>query len=87
MLVHKGNSQILRGKLFHVILANINKNVLLSDLPVYSQSLDKGGDLVLSGFFETDVNELNAKAAEIGLKFEDKAVSDQWTMLHFIKNA
>lgn len=83
-LVHKGNAQILEGKSFHTILANINKNVLLNDLPVYVRSLEKGGNLILSGFFETDVQQLSEKAAELGLKFEGKAVSSQWTMLHFI---
>ncbi|MCW3101871.1 MAG: Ribosomal protein methyltransferase [Bacteroidetes bacterium] len=86
-LVHKGNAEILQKKIFHTILANINKNVLLADLPVYVQSLEKGGNLVLSGFFETDITELSLKATELGLKFEDKAVSEQWTMLHFIKPA
>jgi ribosomal protein L11 methyltransferase len=84
-LVHKGNAQILEGKLFHTILANINKNVLLADLPVYVRSLEKNGNLVLSGFFETDVNELIEKANEFDLKFGEKAVSNQWTMLYFVK--
>jgi ribosomal protein L11 methyltransferase len=87
VLVHKGNAEILQKKIFHTILANINKNVLLADLPVYVQSLEKGGNLILSGFFETDITELSLKASELGLKFEDKAVSEQWTMLHFIKPA
>jgi ribosomal protein L11 methyltransferase len=85
--VHKGNAQILQKKVFHTILANINKNVLLADLPLYVQSLEKGGNLVLSGFFETDITELSLKATELGLKFEDQAVSEQWTMLHFINPA
>lgn len=86
VLVHKGNAEILAGKLFHAILANINKNVLLNDLAVYIQSLEKEGSLVLSGFFETDVPELTKKAVDLGLKLEEKMVSDQWTMLHFIKS-
>jgi len=85
VIVHKGNAEILAGKLFHTILANINKNVLLTDMVAYSQSLEKGGDLVLSGFFETDVNELSQKANGLGLKLEEKEVNNQWTMLHFIK--
>lgn len=87
VLVNKGNAQILDGKVFQTILANINKNVLLADIPVYSRSLEKNGNLILSGFFETDIPDLTAKAKECGLKFEDKEVRDQWTMLHFIKHA
>jgi ribosomal protein L11 methyltransferase len=85
VLVNKGNAEFLQKKTFQTILANINKNVLLADIPVYFNSLEKGGNLVLSGFFETDINDLTAKAVELGLKYEDKAVSDQWTMLHFVK--
>ena len=85
--VHKGNAQIIVGKLFYTILANINKNVLLADMSIYAESLEKGGDLLLSGFFETDVNELTKKALELGLKWEDTMVNDQWAMIHFKKIA
>jgi ribosomal protein L11 methyltransferase len=85
VVVHKGNAEILAEKLFHTILANINKNVLLADMSTYNQSLEKGGNLVLSGFFETDVNEISQKAIGLGLKLEEKEVNNQWTMLHFIK--
>jgi ribosomal protein L11 methyltransferase len=87
VFVHKGDAQFLQKKVFSVILANINKNVLLADMKVYAGSLENGGDLVLSGFFETDITELSLKAQELGLKLRDKAVSEQWTMLHFIKPA
>jgi ribosomal protein L11 methyltransferase len=82
--VHKGNVQILAGRVFHSILANINKNVLLKDLNVYKEALEKSGNLVISGFFETDIDELTAKARELGLLLKDKVVQEQWAMLHFI---
>ena len=85
VFVHKGNAEILAGKIFHTILANINKNVLINDMSVYADALEKNGNLVLSGFFETDINELNQKAIDLGLKLEEKAVNNQWTMLHYIK--
>ena len=85
VLVHKGNAQILAGKRFHSILANINKNVLLKDLSTYTEVLEKSGNLVISGFFETDVQELSAKAAELGLILKDKVTREQWAMLHFNK--
>jgi ribosomal protein L11 methyltransferase len=85
VLVHKGNVQILAGRVFHSILANINKNVLLKDLNVYKEVLEKSGNLVISGFFETDIDELTAKANELGLLLKDRVVQEQWAMLHFIK--
>jgi len=85
VLVHKGDVQILEGRRFHVILANINKNVLLADLPAYVRSLGPGGTLLLSGFFETDIAELKPAAEKLGLKYEDRKLSDQWALLQFIK--
>jgi ribosomal protein L11 methyltransferase len=85
VLVHKGDAQILEGKNFHTILANINKNVLLSDMAIYANALEKNGNLLLSGFFETDANELKTKATELGLTFTYEKTNNQWTMLHFIK--
>ena len=85
VLVHKGDAQILEDKSFHVILANINRNVLLADLPVYARSLEKGGELLLSGFFETDIAELRPAAEKLGLKYEGVKASNQWSMLHFTK--
>ncbi len=84
VLVHKGDARILDGNIFHTILANINKNVLLMDMEKYVGSLEQNGNLILSGFFETDVQEISSRAEGLGLKFESKVVNDQWTMLHFI---
>ena len=83
VIVNKGDAQILDGKIFNTILANINKNVLLKDMEVYKKSLEKGGNLVLSGFFETDVDEIKAKAQNLGLKYEESYSSNQWAALHF----
>lgn len=86
-LVNKGDAQILEGKKFQVILANINKNVLLNDLTRYAQVLENHGDLLLSGFFETDIPELKAEAEKQGLILEGKLLSEQWTLLHFKTNS
>jgi ribosomal protein L11 methyltransferase len=85
VLVHKGDSQILEGKLFHTILANINKNVLLADLANYNKALEPGGNLVISGFFETDIDELKNHAETLGLRYERYNASNQWATLHFTK--
>ena len=85
LLVHKGNAQILAEETFHTILANINKNVLLADMKIYTRVLEKDGNLILSGFFETDVDELSTKALTLGLKLEGKIVNNEWAMLHYVK--
>ena len=83
--VFKGDATLLKGKIFDTILANINKNILLRDMPVYYNSLETKGNLVISGFFETDINELVKRAEESGLKLEGKQVSNTWATVHFIK--
>ena len=81
----KGDATLLKGKMFDTILANINKNILLRDMPIYFNSLETNGNLVISGFFETDINELVKRAEELGLKLEGKQVSNTWATVHFIK--
>ncbi len=83
VLVNKGDAQLLDGKAFHTILANINKNVLLADMLVYKNALEKNGALILSGFFETDIDEIKVKAKNLGLKYEGSYESNQWAALHF----
>lgn len=85
VLVQKGNAQILAGRVFHSILANINKNVLLADMNTYSAALENSGNLILSGFFETDIDELIAKSKEFGFALKDTLIQEKWAMLHFIK--
>ncbi len=86
VIVEKGHANVLAGKEFHTILANINKNVLLKDMETYFNCLKKEGNLVMSGFFETDVEEISEKAIWLGLKLEEKKVSNEWAVLWFIKN-
>jgi ribosomal protein L11 methyltransferase len=83
--VHKGDASILEGKRFNVILANINRNVLLADIKKYSQALLPEGHLVLSGFFETDVEALTLEANSNGFVFKEKMARNNWALAHFIK--
>lgn len=85
VFVHKGDIQKIAGKLFYTILANINKNVLLADMISYFKSLEDDGSIVLSGFFDTDVDDIKKEASKIGLKFESMLLNEQWALLHFTK--
>lgn len=80
-----GDATVIKGP-FDVLIANINKNVLLHDMPVYARSLNLGGHLLLSGFFESDVVDLLECANRYNLKFEDQRQRDQWAALHLIKS-
>ena len=70
----------LTGK-FDVILANINKNVLLDELKAYSFSLQPGGYLLLSGFFALDIPELLMEAARHNLTETGRDERDTWASL------
>jgi ribosomal protein L11 methyltransferase len=84
--VKKGDVSLLADRQFHIILANINKNVLLADIPRYNESLEAGGELLLSGFFETDANTIVDKAAAAGLTLIRQNLKNQWCLLHFVKD-
>ena len=75
----------IKDKSFDVIIANINKNVLLGHLPSYSKCLNTSGILLLSGFFETDAEDLISAAFKENLVLKSKKIKDGWTILCFIK--
>lgn len=67
-----------------VILANINRNVLMAHLPTYAQILDEGGTLLLSGFHKEDLDVINDLAHKHGLKSKSKTEKEGWICLKFI---
>lgn len=68
-----------------IILANINKNILLHEMADYSRLLKPGGSLLLSGFYEADVQDLKDKAEQLGLTYKLHDVKNDWAMLVFNK--
>lgn len=68
---------------FGGILANINRNILLNEIPRYAQHLTSDGWLVVSGFYETDAPEIITKAESIGLTFQRMNTRNQWAMVVF----
>ena len=71
---------------FDIILANINKNVLLDDIPFYAKLLSKGGRLLLSGFYKTDLREIELLATTNGLSLVKTNTKNDWAMAQFIAN-
>lgn len=79
------DASAIEGKKFDMILANINRNVLLADMAAYTSTLSAGGELFLSGFFEEDVAILAKKAKSLGYKQIQHNKCDIWQMLKFEK--
>lgn len=81
-----GDDQLLRGRSFDVIVANINKNVLLQQFPTYAEVIVDGGTLLISGFFETDKEDLVQAAGKLGFIFEQIFTKDEWALVQFKMN-
>ena len=77
-----GDVRCIAGRRYDFILANINRNILLSDLPSYAATLEPGGDLVMSGFLDADVPTLVEAAGQQGLSLVGTAERDGWRMIH-----
>lgn len=75
-----GTSEVIDGE-FNLIQANINRNVLLADMPVYSKHLIPGGHLLLSGFFTGDVEVLQQSIEERGMQIEKVLDRDGWACI------
>jgi ribosomal protein L11 methyltransferase len=73
-----GDSSLLAGKKYDIILANINRNILLNDIPAYRESLNPGGKLFMSGFYSEDLPLIEAKANETGLKIMSNRSENNW---------
>jgi ribosomal protein L11 methyltransferase len=81
----QGTIQKIDNQPFDLVLANINKNILLKELSNYSAVLNKGGQLFLSGFFELDAKDLIIAAEKTGLHFKKQETKNEWATLSFVK--
>src|SRR5690554_866588 len=70
---------------YDVILANINRNVLLEDIPSYLKHLKNGGELYVSGFYKEDLHLIQEKAASAQATFVDNKERNNWIAARFKK--
>ena len=83
--VLQGEVSVVQERQYDVVLANINKNVLLSDLRTYAGVLIDDGVLLLSGFYRQDLQDLQNSASNHGLEYLDSRELDNWTAARFLK--
>jgi len=81
-----GDAKQIEGKQFDTILANINLNILLNDIPHYVKSLNPKGKLILSGILKSNIEAIQKKATEFGLSHLNTATRDEWVMISFQKS-
>ena len=82
--VYEGDVNLLDGNNYDIIIANINRNILLADIPRYTRCLNKNGTLFLSGFYKEDIQMIESKCNEDMLKLEEIIERGQWVSLKFI---
>lgn len=80
-----GDIDLIEGKNFGLILANINKNILTAQIPHYSKSLDRDGTLLLSGFFDSDVDDLVQLAEKYDFEKVAVLLKENWAAVKLIK--
>jgi ribosomal protein L11 methyltransferase len=69
----------------NILLANITRNVLLDEIPVYSRLMVPGGTLILSGFFEDDIQMIGKRCADYGFELISRLNRNNWSALVFKK--
>ena len=83
--VQMGDATLLVGKTYDLIFANINKNILLADMEIYSKNLNKNGKLFVSGFYLNDLVDIQNKAKQCGLLYITHIVKNEWVAANFTK--
>jgi ribosomal protein L11 methyltransferase len=81
--VYEGDAALLSGKHYDLIIANINRNILLNDMQAYVDCLNKGGQLLLSGFYEEDIPAIDACCTAKGLTYIKKFQRNNWVSLKY----
>ncbi len=81
-----GDASLLNsfGKHFDLVMANINRNILLQDMKQFVKVMAPHATLILSGFYDTDCDMLISKAKTLGLTLSDKKKDGEWTCLTFV---
>ena len=66
---------------FDIVAANINRNILLNDMPGFCSKMKQNAILILSGFYETDIPLLIEKAASLNMQETDRMTEDEWACI------
>lgn len=72
-------------RMYDVLLANINRNILLDEMGEYADRIVSGGDLLLSGFYTEDIPMLIERAGTLGLNYVSQSEKNRWACLRFTK--
>ena len=82
--VYEGDAALLQGKKYDLIIANINRNILLNDMQSYVDCLNPGGTILFSGFYEEDIPFIDGSCTEKGLTYIKKFQRNNWVSLKYV---
>jgi ribosomal protein L11 methyltransferase len=82
--VFQGDADILEADRYDIILANINRNILLEDIPRYALSLKPAGVLLVSGFYLEDLPAISGKCREVNLKYQKNTQKNRWVSAKYV---
>jgi len=80
-----GDAKLIENLKFDIILANINRNILLNDISTYAKSLNEKGTLIMSGFYEADLPIIKETSELNGLFYQKHLVNNNWVAVYFTK--
>lgn len=80
-----GDASLLENEKFDIILANINRNILINDMNIYSKALNTGGLIIMSGYYSDDLVLIKEEAKLNNLEFINSKIDDNWTSARFMK--
>jgi len=80
-----GGAKLLEGMEFDIIIANINRNILLADMKQYATCLPAGGELYMSGFYKDDIQSIETEANKNALKLEYFREKNNWVVVKTVK--
>lgn len=83
--VELGGAELLEGRRFDVVIANINRNILLQDMNLYVDCLPKEGKLFMSGFYTEDIPVLMEKANSLGMKLISQNSKNNWAVIQLVR--
>ena len=83
--VLQGDASLLPGRRFDIVLANINRNILLADMHLYADCLPQGGILYMSGFYTEDVPQIEAEAVKLGFRMTACREKNNWAVVRMEK--
>ena len=83
--VFEGEASLLVNKKYDVIIANINRNILLNDMHAYMNCLNENGTLLLSGFYKEDIEIIDAEVSKYNCKLDKTIERNNWVALKYQK--